>query len=48
MSYNVMVGKGTRGRYQKRLTVKGRAAEPFAKMTAAMVPAGYRSKITAL
>lgn len=43
MSYNVMVGKGARGRYNKVASVKG---EGFAKMHAAMlnrVP-GQRAK----
>lgn len=44
-SYTVLVGKGARGRYMPRLTLTGRAALPFARLTAAMVPAGYRAKI---
>lgn len=45
MSYNVLVGKGSRGRYHRAMTIKGRAAEPMARMTAAMVPAGFRAKV---
>lgn len=41
-SYNVLVGKGSRGRYRNVLRVKG---EGFARMTAAMVPEGYRAKV---
>ena len=45
MKYNVLVGKGARGRYSNRLTITGPAAEGFARLTAAMVPAGYRAKV---
>lgn len=43
MSYNVLVGKGTRGRYNKVATVKG---EGFARLHAAMVrEPGTRVKV---
>jgi hypothetical protein len=44
MSFSVMLGKGARGRYNHLVTLKGRAAEPVARMLCASAPAGYRAK----
>lgn len=45
MNYTVSVGKGARGRYREVMTLTGKAALPFARLTAAMVPSGYRAKV---
>ncbi len=41
-SFTVLVGKGTRGKFRPVLNVKG---EGFARLTAAMVPSGFRAKV---
>lgn len=46
MKFNVFVGKGARGRFNKVATISGPAAQGFATLHAAMVRTeGFRTKV---